>query len=123
MPRVVELANYHPINATWSSLRRYNGIYWWHDLTRLPSPEWGWHVIELRVTPTLISAYRDDKLDAKVEDTTYKALYGIGLRQHANNSIAIDWWALRKYVESEPIMARGMHQLIFTFWKHMERKQ
>lgn len=96
------IADYHPIDVAWSSLRRYDGIYWWHTLMSLPSPEQGWHVIELRVTPTWISVYRNDKLDAKVEDTTYNVLHGIGIRQHANNSIAVDWWVLRKYVEPEP---------------------
>lgn len=106
-------ANYHPLDALWSSLRIYGGSGWWSTRASLPLIDPGWHIIEVVITPTHILVYRDNTLDAIVEDTTHNVLNGIGLRQHSNNSLAVDWWILRKFVDPEPMHGEWFDLSVF----------
>jgi hypothetical protein len=93
-------ANYFT-TAGFSRLRRYvSGSF--TDLAPLPVISSGWHIIEVRVTSTNITVIRNGVVDARVVDTYFSTLSGVGFRQKAASTYAVDWWALRKYSEPEP---------------------
>ena len=94
------IANYYS-DSQYSKLRRYEsgsstGI------ADLPTNVSGWQVIEIRVTSDKVIVVRNGVEDANAVDTTFSTLNGIGFREKAANVDAVDWWALRKYVEPEP---------------------
>ena len=94
------IANYHNSSA-YSELRRYvSGSF--TGLTSLPTLGSGWYVIEVRITSEKIIVVRNGVKDCEATDTYYTTLSGIGFRQKSDNTNAVDWWALRKYVDPEP---------------------
>jgi hypothetical protein len=104
------IANYY-YHSAFSHLRRHYAcrIYGLAPLpTGIPT---GWHTIEVRINATTIAVVRDDAyLDATASDTDFWALSGIGFRQKAAGTPAVDWWALRKYSDPEPTVLLGTEE-------------
>jgi hypothetical protein len=104
------IANYY-YSTQYSHLRRYYGYYMWINLAPLPTGIQGWHTIEVRINATTITVVRDNAyIDAVARDTYYTTLLGIGFRQKAPNTPAVDWWALRKYSYPEPTIRVGSEE-------------
>jgi len=97
------IANYYT-STTYSQLRKYSAGSF-TALASLPVLSSGWYVMELRITSSTIIVIRGTTQDASATDTTFTTLSGVGFRQKAASTIALDWWALRKYVDPEPTVS------------------
>jgi hypothetical protein len=95
------IQNYYP-TITYSQLRRWVAPGSWLNLANLPALSSGWYIMELRITSSTLICVRDTTQDASATDTRFTTLNGVGFRQAAPSTNAIDWWALRKYVSPEP---------------------
>jgi hypothetical protein len=94
------ITNYYT-STTYSQLRKYTSGSS-TSLANLPALSSGWYIVEMQITPSGIKVIRNGVQDASSSDTSFSSLNGIGFRQKASNSYAVDWWALRKFVDPEP---------------------